>query len=119
MLRFENGVIGSIENSRQAVYGYDQRVEVFGSGGSASSGNMQPNAVTLSDASSVRQDLPLNFFMERYMDSYAAEMAAFVEAIAAGQPVPVNGNDGRAPVVMAMAGMRSLAENRPRAPGRN
>ena len=113
MLRFENGVIGSIENSRQAVYGYDQRVEVFGSKGSASSGNQYANAVVFSDAGSVRRDLPHNFFMERYMDSYAAEMAAFVEAIANDKPVPVNGHDGRAPVVMAMAGMISLRDNRP------
>lgn len=113
MLRFENGVIGSIENSRQAAYGYDQRVEVFGSQGAASSGNLHANAVTLSDGSSVRRDLPMNFFMDRYMDSYAAEMAAFVEAILTDQPVPVNGDDGRAPVVMAKAGMRSLRENRP------
>ena len=88
-------------------------MEVFGSGGSASSGNQYANAVVFSDAGSVRRDLPHNFFMERYMDSYAAEMAAFVEAIAADQPVPVNGDDGRAPVVMAMAGMMSLRENRP------
>ena len=113
MLRFANGVIGSIENSRQAVYGYDQRVEVFGSAGSASSGNVHANAVTLSDSASVRRDLPLNFFMDRYMDSYAAEMVAFVDAIASGKPVPVSGADGRAPVAMAMAGMRSMAENRP------
>ena len=113
MLRFENGVIGSIENSRQAVYGYDQRVEVFGSRGAASSGNLHANAVTFSDGDSVRRDLPMNFFMDRYMDSYAAELAAFVEAIANDQPVPVNGNDGRAPVVMAKAGLRSLRENRP------
>ncbi len=113
MLRFENGVIGSIENSRQAVYGYDQRVEVFGSRGAASSGNRHANAVTISDGGSVRRDLPMNFFMDRYMDSYAAEMAAFVDAIANDQPVPVNGNDGRAPVVMAKAGLRSLRENRP------
>ena len=66
MLRFENGAIGTIENSRQAVYGYDQRVEVFGSGGAASSGNWHPNAVTISDADSVRRDLPLHFFVERY-----------------------------------------------------
>ena len=113
MLRFANGVIGTIENSRQAVYGYDQRVEVFGSKGAASSGNWHPNAVTLSDATSVRRDLPLNFFVERYFESYVVEMKAFVQAIAQGQPVPVVGNDGRAPVLMAMAGMRSLAENRP------
>ena len=113
MLRFESGVIGTIENSRQAVYGYDQRVEVFGSGGAVSSGNWHPNAVTVSDAASVRRDLPFNFFMERYADSYAAEMVAFVDAVAAGETVPVVGNDGRVPVLMARAGMRSIAENRP------
>ena len=84
MLRFENGAIGTIENSRQAVFGYDQRVEVFGSGGAVSSGNWHPNSVTISDAGSVRRDLPLYFFVERYMDSYAAEMIAFVEAIESG-----------------------------------
>ena len=113
MLRFKNGVIGTIENSRQAVYGYDQRVEVFGSGGAASSGNWHPNAVTISDATSVRSDLPLNFFVERYIESYAAEMIAFVEAISSGADVPVVGNDGRVPVLMAMAGMRSIREKRP------
>ena len=113
LLRFENGAIGSIENSRQAVYGYDQRVEVFGSRGAVSSGNWHPNAVTLSDAASVRRDLPLHFFVERYYESYVTEMLAFVAAIAEGKPVPVVGNDGRAPVLMALAGMRSIAEKRP------
>ena len=113
MLRFENGVIGTIENSRQAVYGYDQRVEVFGSKGAATTGNWHPNAVTISDGQSVRRDLPLHFFVERYSESYAAEMIAFVEALENDAPVPVVGNDGRVPVLMAMAGMRSMRENRP------
>ena len=113
LLRFENGVIGTIENSRQAVYGYDQRVEVFGSAGAASTGNLFADQVTISDADSVRRGLPLYFFVERYMESYASEMIAFVDAIANDKPVPVVGNDGRAPVVMAEAGMRSIAENRP------
>ena len=113
MLRFENGAFGSIENSRQAVYGYDQRVEVFGSKGAATTGNWHSNAVTISDAASVRRDLPLHFFVERYFESYVSEMIAFVDAIANGKIVPVVGNDGRVPVVMAMAGMRSLRENRP------
>ena len=113
MLRFENGVFGSIENSRQAVYGYDQRVEVFGSKGAATTGNWHANAVTISDARSVRRDLPHNFFMERYSDSYAAEMIAFVDAIENGKTVPVVGNDGRVPVLMAKAGMLSMRENRP------
>lgn len=113
LLRFENGVIGTIENSRQAVYGYDQRVEVFGSKGAATTGNWHPNAVTISDAQSVRRDLPLHFFVERYSESYASEMIAFVDAIENDKTVSVVGNDGRAPVLMAMAGMRSIQENRP------
>ena len=113
MLRFENGVIGTIDNSRQAVYGYDQRVEVFGSGGAATTGNVYPDQMTISDANSVRRGLPLYFFLERYFDSYANEMIAFVDAIENDTQVPVVGNDGRAPVVMAMAGMRSVKENRP------
>ncbi len=113
MLRFESGVIGTIENSRQAVYGYDQRVEVFGSKGAATTGNWHPNAVTISDAHSVRRDLPLHFFVERYFESYVSEMIAFVDAISNGERVPVVGNDGRVPVLMARAGMRSIRENRP------
>ena len=113
MLRFENGVIGTIDNSRCAVYGYDQRVEVFGSGGAARTGNWYPNAVTISDAGRVWRDLPMHFFLDRYIDSYAYEMLAFVDAIENDKAVPVTGHDGRAPVVMALAGMRSMRENRP------
>src|SRR5262245_48558412 len=44
MLRYRNGVIGTIDNCRRAAYGYDQRAEVFGSGGSVATGNLYPNA---------------------------------------------------------------------------
>ena len=112
-LRFENGVIGTIDNSRQAVYGYDQRVEVFGSGGCVSADNNYPNTAIVSDAQRVHRDLPLNFFMERYVDSYVAEMRAFIECVQKDQPVPVTGLDGRIPVVMGYAAGKSFAENRP------
>jgi myo-inositol 2-dehydrogenase / D-chiro-inositol 1-dehydrogenase len=112
-LKFANGALGTIDNSRQAVYGYDQRVEVFGSGGSVSSANRYPDAVMLSNAERVQQSLPLNFFMERYIESYQSELAAFVAAVQGGTPLPVTGVDGRAPVVMAMAALKSYQENRP------
>ena len=113
-LQFENGAIGTIDNSREAVYGYDQRVEAFGSKGSASNANLYPDAVTISNGTRVaRASLPLNFFIERYMDAYRNELQAFVDAIQNNTPVPVNGNDGRVPVVMAMAAKQSMNENRP------
>lgn len=112
VLRFANGVIGTIDNSRRAVYGYDQRVEVFGDGGSISTANNFPNTAIISTAQHIRTDLPLNFFLERYLDSYAAELGAFIDAIERGTPVPVTGEDGRAPVVMALAARRSYEEGR-------
>ncbi len=113
VLKFANGVIGSIDNSRRAVYGYDQRVEVFGSGGSISTENNYPNTATVSDGTGIRRDLPLNFFLDRYVDSYIAEMSAFVAAVLDDTPTPVNGWDGRVPVVMGLAARRSYDENRP------
>jgi myo-inositol 2-dehydrogenase / D-chiro-inositol 1-dehydrogenase len=112
-LKFENGAMGVIDNSRRAVYGYDQRAEILGSGGSVSTGNNYPNTAVVSTASAVRRDLPLNFFMERYTESYVAEVHAFVEAVRLDQPTPVSGIDGRTPVVMGLAAQRSVRENRP------
>jgi myo-inositol 2-dehydrogenase/D-chiro-inositol 1-dehydrogenase len=112
-LRFENGVVGTIDNSRQAVYGYDQRVEVFGSGGCVSADNNYPNTAVVSDGQRVHRDLPLNFFMERYVDSYVAEMETFIACVQRDEEPPVTGLDGRIPVVMGYAAAKSYAENRP------
>jgi myo-inositol 2-dehydrogenase/D-chiro-inositol 1-dehydrogenase len=107
LLKFENGIIGTIDNSREAVYGYDQRVEVFGSGGSVRSENEYPNVTTLSDGKGVRRDLPLNFFMDRYRQSFVTEMQAFVDAILDDHETLVTGQDGRAPVVLGIAARQS------------
>lgn len=112
-LKFVNGVIATIDNSRQAVYGYDQRVEVFGSMGSISTGNNFPNTATVQGKDTIYRDQPLNFFMERYIDSYLEEMTQFVDAVLCGTPSPVPGIDGRIPVVMGLAAKKSYEENRP------
>lgn len=112
-LKFTNGALGVIDNSRQALYGYDQRVEVFGSKGNIVTNNNYANNAVISTGERVYHDLPLNFFMERYTESYVAELAAFVAAIADDRPVPVSGADGRAPVVMGLAAKRSYLEGRP------
>ena len=112
-LCFENGVIGTIDNSRRAAYGYDQRVEVFGSGGMVAVSNKTPDSAVVSDAEGVHGPLPLYFFIERYVDSYIAEMEAFIECIQQDRMPPVTGIDGRIPVVMGYAARRSYEENRP------
>jgi myo-inositol 2-dehydrogenase/D-chiro-inositol 1-dehydrogenase len=113
MMRFANGVIGTIDNCRRATYGYDQRVEVLGSKGAIATTNNYPNAATISDGASVRRDLPLNFFMDRYTESFATEMAAFVDAVLHDRPTPVTGHDGRMAVVMGLAAGKSYREKRP------
>jgi len=112
-LYFANGAIGTIDNSRRAVYGYDQRVEVFGSAGMAATSNRTPDAHTLADAEGVHASCPLYFFVERYTEAYIAEMRAFVEAVQNDTPTPVNGQDGRAPVVIGLAALKSYREHRP------
>ena len=112
-LTFENGALGVIDNSRQAVYGYDQRIDLLGSKGGIRVENNHPNSVTVSTAESVRRDLPLHFFLERYAESYVVELTAFVDAILSDSEVPVTGYDGKMPVVMALAAAKSLSEHRP------
>ena len=112
-LKFANGAIGTIDNSRKAVYGYDQRAEVFGSGGMAATANNTPNSSVYSNADGVVSEKPLYFFLERYMESFVAEMRDFINAIREGNTTPVNVFDGRKPVVIAMAATRSMVEHRP------
>jgi len=114
LLKFRNGVLCYIENSREAAYGYDQRVEALGSKGSVACDNKHSNQVVVSTSESVRRDLPLHFFLERYMDAYVAEMEAFIRVCTTdGTSVPVGGEDGREALLLALAANKSLAENRP------
>ena len=113
VLQFKNGVIGTIDNSRKAVYGYDQRVEILGSKGAIATENCYPNQAILSTASAIQRDLPLNFFMERYTESFVSELRAFVQAVLQDKPVAVNGMDGRIAVVMGLAARKSCDERRP------
>ena len=112
-LRFENGVIGTIDNSRKAVYGYDQRVELFGSAGMISTENETPDRHSYSNADGIQKPLPLYFFLERYTESYLREMQSFVDSVQNDAPPEVTGADGRAPVVIGLAARKSYEENRP------
>jgi len=111
-LWFANGAVGTIDNCREAAYGYDQRVEVLGSLGMAQAENNTPDRHILSTKDGVSSAKPLYFFLERYMDAYAAEIDAFTNAVVNNAPVPVTGADGRAPVVIGLAAMKSYREGR-------
>lgn len=112
-LKFANGSIGTIDNSRKAIYGYDQRVEVFGSKGMVAVANNTANSSVYSSEDGVFSEKPLYFFLERYMDSFIAELSDFIDAVREDKPTPVTALDGRKPVVIAMAANKSLKENRP------
>ncbi len=113
VLQFENGVIATIDNSRQALYGYDQRVEILGSKGAIATENCYPNQAILSTGTAIQRDLPLNFFMERYTQSFVSELQSFVRAVLQNEPTRVNGVDGRMAVAIALAARKSYDEARP------
>ncbi len=113
MLTFANGAIGVIDNSRKAVYGYDQRVEVFGAKGCAACSNDTPSSVVVSGEQGVQGDKPLYFFLERYKQAFIDEMKEFFAALVNDRPTPVGGQDGLAPILIGLAAKRSLAEHRP------
>lgn len=113
VLRFENGVIGTVDNSRATSYGYDQRVEVFGRDGALTISNEAPDNAIVSDGQGIHASLPHHFFLERYSEAYLAEMRAFVQALRDDEMPAVSGNDGRVSVVIGLAAKKSLDENRP------
>jgi myo-inositol 2-dehydrogenase / D-chiro-inositol 1-dehydrogenase len=108
-----DGCLTMIDNSRQAVYGYDQRVEVFGSAGMAVSENPLSHAAVVRTRDGVRGATLPYFFLERYIPSYLGEWTAFVSALSSGTPCVVGTVDARAPLVIGLAAWRSLREGRP------
>ena len=113
LLTFENNATAIIENSRKAVYGYDQRLEVFGSKGLMRAENPLKDTCTFSDQTGDHQARHLDFFMDRYMRSYLTEVEAFLKALRDKTPTPVTGEDGLKAMLIAEAAKTSLKENRP------
>ena len=112
-LKFKNGAMGVIDNSRKAVYGYDQRAEVFGSKGCVAVKNDFPNSAEVSTADGVISETPQYFFLERYKMSYLEELSAFTHSILNDTEPPVTGNDGLQPVLIGLAALKSLKEKKP------
>jgi myo-inositol 2-dehydrogenase/D-chiro-inositol 1-dehydrogenase len=112
-LRFKNGVLGVVVNSRQAHY-YDQRVEAFGSAGTIAIQNETPSTVEwFSSGDGVSRETPLYFFLERYKEAYIKELQSFIDAVLNDSQVPVDVNDGYQAELIAFAAGISLREKRP------
>lgn len=113
LLTHANGAFTTIDNSRRATYGYDQRVEVFGSGGMAFSTNPPVHTGQFLGGEGLHGEVIPNFFLERYTDSFRLEWEAFTEYVRDGGASPVSGSDGRAPVAIGIAAGESLRTGQP------
>jgi myo-inositol 2-dehydrogenase/D-chiro-inositol 1-dehydrogenase len=108
-----DGTLTLIDNSRHAVYGFDQRVEAFGSSGMVCSANLPAHGAFVRTAEGLSGPRLPTFFLERYIPSYLGEWEAFLGAVATGAPSPVPAEAGRAPLVVGLAARRSMQEDRP------
>jgi myo-inositol 2-dehydrogenase/D-chiro-inositol 1-dehydrogenase len=113
MLKFENGALGVIDNSRAAHYGYDQRTEVHCDKGCVQVANDLNDTSVISTGEGVVCEKPTWFFLERYNNAFIAEAQSFVDCVRNDSPPPVDGKDGLMSVYIAMAAKKSLKENRP------
>lgn len=112
ILRTASGQQCHINNSVRAAYGYDQRIEVLGSDGMLQAGNRRPTSVEISDAKAVSRDKPHHFFVERYAESYAAEIDHFITCVETGRKPDVTASDGRKAMILCEAALASAKSGR-------
>jgi len=112
-LTFEDGTYAVLDNSRKAVYGYDQRMEIFGDKGMIQVENNLNNRNILYNEEGIHHALPLNSFTERYMQSYRKEMELFIDSLINNTPVPIKNEDVIMATAIAYAAKKSMDEQRP------
>jgi myo-inositol 2-dehydrogenase/D-chiro-inositol 1-dehydrogenase len=112
MLRTASGKMAVISNSRRATYGYDQRIEVHGSKGLASAENQRPVSIEVATGAGYTRPPLHDFFMTRYTEAYAAEIAAFIAALSGKAAAKPSGEDGLAALALAEAALKAVAEGR-------
>ncbi|HMS94172.1 MAG TPA: Gfo/Idh/MocA family oxidoreductase, partial [Tabrizicola sp.] len=112
MLKTASGKQAMISNSRRATYGYDQRIEVHGSKGMVSAENQRPVSIEVATAQGYTRPPLHDFFMTRYTEAYAAEIASFIAALAGKGKAEPSGEDGLIALALADAAVKSVAEGR-------
>ena len=113
MMRTASGKLCQISNSRRAAYGYDQRIEVHGSGGMLRADNIHETTVEIASKAGFASDPVLNFFLERYAEAYRRELAAFIDAVETGKPPSPSGYDGLMAQRLADAATESWKSGQP------
>lgn len=113
MLKMASGALVHVNSSFRAVYGYDQRIEAFGSKGMLISNNRQPTTLERYGADGVRRDPLLYFFIDRYAESYARELDDFITTLEARRPPSIGFNDGRRALQIAEAAVASARSGAP------
>jgi len=111
-LRAGSGALCQISNSRRAVYGYDQRVEILGSKGALRADNVALSTITFAGAEGIVSDKPLPFFLERYAEAYRLELDHFIDALTRGSPPLPGGTDGIKALALADAALQSVQTGR-------
>ncbi|MBC7736333.1 MAG: inositol 2-dehydrogenase, partial [Candidatus Saccharibacteria bacterium] len=112
MLKTASGKMALISNSRRATYGYDQRIEVHGALGAVTAENQRPVSIEVASALGYTRPPLHDFFMTRYTEAYAAEIAAFVAAVSGNGVASPSGEDGLSALALAEAALKSVAEGR-------
>ena len=112
MLRTRSGRQAVISSSRRATYGYDQRIEVHGSKGMAVAENQRPVSIEVANGNGYTRPPLHDFFMTRYTEAYAAEIASFIAAIGGKGKAEPSGEDGLIALALADAAVKSVAEKR-------
>ena len=113
LLRTASGKMCQISNTRRAVYGYDQRIEVFGSKGMLRAGNVTPTSVERSGADSTCADNPWPSFQTRYAAAYAAELSSFINSVERRKPSEVPPEDSRRVLLLCEAAKKSATTGQP------
>jgi myo-inositol 2-dehydrogenase/D-chiro-inositol 1-dehydrogenase len=112
LLKTASGKQAMISNSRRATYGYDQRIEVHGSKGAVSAENQRPVSIEVANAQGYTRPPLHDFFMTRYTEAYAAEIATFIAALTGKGAAEPTGEDGLIALALADAAVMSVAEGR-------
>ena len=112
-MKLKNGALAVIDNCRRASYGYDQRVEAFGSLGQVAIRNDTDSSAVISDGTGVHAEKPLLFFLERYMQAYVNEISEFVDCVVNDKKPSADVVSGLEPVLIGLAARKSVSEGRP------